>query len=318
MSQLYVFTGDNEYLIREERKRWVDEFARKYGNDNIANLNGPDVKVRDLLDEVAVLPFLAERRLIVIHGMVRCTKEEASIFVHSIHPNVLVLFVDPKPDKRSAGIKELLASAEVKSFAPVKGSSLHTWIKQYATVLGVRIDAEAQAMLVEYVGEDQGLLSGELDKLATYANGRTISVTDIEKLCIPSDEGIIWKISDMLCGGFRVQAQKYAKRMLDRGGDAHGLWAILLSLLKNIVAVRGAIEEGMRSPKDIAEATGVHIFAVKSLITYAKNIKTNQLHEFLDWSVETDIALKTGSLRASDDAQQEILSVIDTFIAKAP
>jgi DNA polymerase III subunit delta len=318
MSQIYLFTGENAYVLREERRRWTAEFVKKYGDENCVRMSGQSLSARELLDDVSIQPFLAEKRMVVIDGMPRFSADEIEMLARNIHPQVIAVFVDPKPDKRIAGTKKLLDIADVKEFKPLKGPQLRTWIASFMKQQGLAMQPKALDLLLEFVGENQDVLAQEIAKLALYAQGRTLTPDDIELMVIPTDEGVIWKISDLLASGSRDAALQYARRLLSRGGDAYGLWAILLNMLKNLVAVSAAMQSGNHSMKDIAEASGVHIFAVRSLQSHAQRINAAALASFLTWTVRADRDLKTGAYRSTDDAPQELLSLIDRFILKCP
>jgi len=318
MAAAFVFTGENQYALFEEKKRWIQEFVKKHGEDNMIRLEGKSQTLRTLLDEVAMMPFLAERRLFVIDGIPKISKEEVDLLLEQIHPQVIVLFVDPKPDKRLAGVKQLLAKAEAKEFAPMKGPKLAEWVSSVAKAHGAVLEPAARDQLVEFVGEDQELLLHELEKLALFARGKSITKADVERMTIPSDEGVIWKMTDLLGAGKKKEASAFAAKMLERGGDAYGLWAILLSFLKNVASVRVALDGGVSSSKEIAEETGVHPFALRSLLPYVQKTKTSDLRTFLRWATESDIRLKTGQLRATDEAPEEIRALIDRFLLTCP
>ncbi len=294
------------------------EFQKKHGEENCAVLDGQKLSIRQLLDDVAVLPFLADKRLVIVDGVPKCSKEEVQVLAQNVHPQVLLLFCDAKPDKRGGGVKEILATADVKEFAPVKGKQLSMWLETYARDAGANLEPAARDALMECLGEDMDLLSQEIDKLALLATGRSITKHDVETMTIPSDEGIVWRMTDLLCEGSKTEALRYAKRMLDRGGDAYGLWAILLSMLKNLVLVRAALNSGMTSSKDIADSTGVHIFALRSLQPYARRAKDADIEKLLGWAVHADRDLKTGVIRATDEAPQELQALIDSFIMHCP
>jgi len=315
---MYLLTGENTFQLREERRRWIGEFSRKYGEENCGRVDGAKSSVRELLDEVGVQPFLAEKRMVVCEGIPKSTKEEIILLESQIHPDVLLLFIEPKLDKRTAGAKQLLSSAEVKEFTPLKGVVLSKWVLSYSQQQGLAFGAGASDMLIEFIGEDQDMLSQEIQKLALSAHGRSVTKEDIEQMVIPTDEGVIWKISDLLSGGSRAEALVFARRLLDRGGDAYGLWAILLNMLKNLVAVSAAMQAGHSSGKDIADASGVHVFAVRSLQSHARRAKGNELQRFVSWAAGADKDLKTGAFRSTDEAPQELLALIDRFILKCP
>lgn len=318
MSNIYLFTGENAFLLREERRRWVGEFAKKYGEENSSRVDGSKTSVRDLLDEVAVMPFLAEKRLVVVEGVPKATKEEIQALAGQIHPQVLLLIVDPKPDKRTAGVKELVKIADVKDFAPLKGVQIRPWITSYAQSHGATFAPGGAEALYEFLGDDQDQIAQEIRKLALATAGRPITAQDVDLHVIPTDEGIIWKISDFLADGRKKDALAFSRRMIDRGGDAYGLWSILLNMLKNLTAVHAAMNAGYRSSKDLAEETGIHPFAVRSLQSHAQRVKPDHLAVFLSWSAGADRDLKTGAYRLTDGEQQELLALIDRFILTCP
>ena len=318
LSQIYLFIGENTYLLRAERKRWIEEFCKKYGEENCSRLDGAKLKMYELLDEISVMPFLSEKRLVVVDTVLKCTREDVQSFVQQIHPQVVLLFCDPKPDKRLTGVKELLEVADVKTFAPLKPKELSAWMQTYAKQQGTSLAAGSEQTLIEYLGEDMNLIAHEIDKLALLKSGAPITKDDVDAMTIPSDEGIVWKMTDFLCAGLRLNALKFAKRTLDRGGDAYGLWAILLSMLKNVVLVHAALDMKMTNGKAIAEKTGVHPFALRSLQPYAARIKPQALRPFVGWAVRSERDLKTGILKATDEAPQEVQALIDQFILKCP
>ncbi len=82
--------------------------------------------------------------------------------------------------------------------------------------------------------------------------------------------------------------------------------------------VRAAIDDGMTSSKAIADKTTVHIFALRSLQPYAKRLSDKHLRTFLQWAVSVDRDLKTGVIRATDEAPQELAALVDQFILHAP
>lgn len=318
MAAAFVFTGENQYALLEEKRRWIQEFVKKHGEDNMVRLEGKSQTLGSLLDEVAMMPFLAERRLFVIDGIPKLSKEEVDALLSQIHPQVIVLFVELKPDKRLAGVKQLLAKADVKEFEAVKGARLSEWLGATAKEQGTSLEPAARDLLLEYVGEDQELLLHEIEKLSLLAHGRAIVKNDVERMTIPSDEGVVWKMTDLLAAGKKKEAAAFASKVLERGGDAYGLWAILLSFLKNTAAVRIALDSGVMSAKEIAEETGVHPFALRSLLPYVQKTKSADVRAFLRWATDADIRLKTGQLRATDEAPEELRALIDRLLLSCP
>lgn len=318
ISSITLLTGDNLYGLRTEKRRWVEEFTKKHGAENIVRLDGKTLTIRALLDEVGVMPFLAEKRLVIVDSVPKSTKEEMRALEAGIHSATVLLFVDPAPDKRLGGVKELASVATTKSFTPLKGPKLQQWLVGEASRLGIVFDPDAAEALVERLGDDQESLASELEKLSLFAQHRALTVDDIDVQTIPTDEGVVWTMTDLVSAGKKKEALRYARRLLDRGSDAYGLWAILLSMLKNLTLVRAALDDGMTLPRDIAERTGMHPFALRSIQSYAQRCSTADIARVVAWAVETDVRLKTGGYRATDEAPQELHALIDRFLLTTP
>lgn len=319
VANLHILTGECEYLLWQETYRWIAEFSKKYGAENVCRREGATVTIRSLLDDVSVLPFLAEKRLIVVDGMPRCTADEARLLHAGMHPDALLLLVDPKPDKRRSGIKELLSLAEenVREFPQLKGATLLRWIDAYVTQQGRHIAAAARDLLADWHGNDIGMIAGDLDKLVLVAHGTPISASLVEEYCMPSDEGIVWTITDLVTSGQRNAALLYAQRMMERGTDAHGLWALLLSFVKNAVTVRAAIDAGIQTGM-LPAATGMHPFALRSLRPYCGRIDVGRLHALLRWTAQQDVRIKTGAYRSSQEEAQEVQSLVALLLLRTP
>lgn len=318
MENVFVFTGENDYALREECRRWAETFARKHGAENLLRLDGARLTMRELLDDVGIMPFLAEKRLVIVQGIPRCTKEEAHNLLGQIHPQVILLFRDPKPDKRLGGIKHVLSHAQVKEFGALQEPAIRQWMKEQAEAAGALLSTEGQDALLDRLGRNQTALATELAALSLYRSGETITAADVDTMTVPLEEGVIWKVTDLLAAGKTHAALSYAERMLRRGGDAYGLWAILLAAVRNLAAVHAALHSDIRSSKELAEQTGVHPFALRALLPYARRASAGKLRHAVSWAAEADVRLKTGGYRATAEASEELYVLIDRLIMAMP
>lgn len=317
MSNIFLFIGENDFAIRTERLRWVEEFARKHGADAVIRREGASLAPPAILDEIAVGPFLSAKRLVVLDGIPKLRTEDFEALVGGIHSDTLLLLVHRKsPGRRLSLPKTLPDACTVRSFADVKSKELREWAVAWAAQHGARLPADAAGALFACVGEDQEALAGEIVKLAGAADG-IITVELVAKLAVPSSEGVVWRLTDDVCAGRRADALRYARHLQERGADAFGMWALLLSMLKNLVVVAAAHHDG-KKPQEFAQQFGIHPFAVRSLLFAARRVDMQQLRAFVDDVTDADIALKTGGYRATDDGPQELQGLIDRFIATCP
>ncbi len=290
MAQLYLFTGENAFQLREERRLWKERFLEKHGDENLLTLPAQGLDFRSLLDSACVAPFIGDKRLIVIDGIPRFEKEQVESLPGMIHPSTIILFCEAKPDKRLGGVKALQKIAETKEFIPLGGGPLIGWVRARAAVLGSPLDVSAAEELVRICGEDQETLARELDKLSTYAAGADVGSQTVRLLAVPSGEQEIWNLSGFLAAG----------------EDAHSVWAILLWMLRSLVAVHAASASGDRNPATIASSAGVPFPTVRNFLPLAGRVTEPGLRRVVGWAADADIALKTGGYRATGEAPQEL------------
>lgn len=316
MPQLYVLTGENTYELLAERKRWIAGFAVKHGEENCSRLEGKGLKFRSLLDEVSVLPFTAEKRLVVVEGVPDFEREEMERLTLEMHPDVLLLFVDPAPDRRRSGVKALLAVADVREFPVLSGVRLKAWIAGEIKAAGAELAPGTDQSLIDVVGEDQLRLAHEIHKLAAFAGQRAITSEDVRLLSIGSREQHIWRLLDHLATGDRRAALSFARELLEHGESAGGIWNILLWSVAQLTAVAGAVEDGARTPQQVVAKSGVKFGPARSLLPLARRLSPVQLRSLVDRIARFDIALKTGALRSSVEAPEEIEAVMDLCVAE--
>lgn len=316
MGQLFYFTGENGFLLREERRQWRERFALKHGAENMLSLDAASVDFRTLIDEVGAAPFIAEKRLVVIDGTPKFTKQEVEALAGHIHPDCILLICDPKPDKRLGGAKALLKAATMKEFPPLEDRALLQWMPQYAKQQGASIDEPAARLLLRTVGGNQEMLAREIEKLAAARAGSAIAASDVELLAVPSGEQEVWQLTNDLSRGDVDAALRYARTLLGQGEDPFSLWSILLWMLRSLVAVAAASAVGERNPAKIASAMGVPFPTARTLLPLASSLGLSRVRGLLDWAVEADIDLKTGGYRATGEAPEELLALIDQFIVR--
>lgn len=315
MAQIFLFTGENTHAIRTERRRWTAEFTEKHGSENLSRLDGAGLAYRTLLDEIGVLPFIAEKRLVVVSGIPRFEKEQVEQLPDLIHPSCILLFVDPAPDKRLSGVKALLTMASVKTFPVLSGKALRDWTIGHAKVLGSVLDPDGADALIDLVGDDQDMLAGEVEKLSLLRVDR-VTREHVTRLGVPSGDREVWLLMNEIATGDASRALRYARALQAHGEDPVSLWNILLWIVRSIGALSLAAAEGHTNPAKAAVAAGVPFPTARTLLGFASHLDRRKVYALVDWAANTDIAFKTGGFKATIDARQEVQALIDECVIR--
>ncbi|MBU2213626.1 DNA polymerase III subunit delta [Patescibacteria group bacterium] len=318
MSQVFLFFGDNQFALLEEKKRWVSNFIEKHGGENLLTLDAKGLTMRTLLDEVSVAPFIAGSRLVVVEGPIKCTKEEAHNLSKQIHQQVILLFVvtlDPsRRGKLPAIMKEIDKIADHRQFPRITRTRLVGWIDEECKSRGGSIAHDARDLLMEISGEDQGMLYQEIQKLCLYAQGKEITKQHVLDLAVTAGEREVWHLMDLLGAGKVEEGIKYAKGLLERGDSPYGLWSRLLWMISQLTLVWTAVNDGITNPASVAREVGVPFPTVRALLPCARKLDQASLTYIVDLITTMDRDLKTGAYRSTAEAPEELSALIDRCI----
>lgn len=312
-SELHFFTGENDYALEKELKRWKDAFVGKHGEENFLSLDGAQATFSGLLDAVSVMPFIAEKRLTVIRGLPKIDKEEFRSLAESIHPQAVVVIADGKADKRFGVTKEALSLASVHVFNPLSPQALQTWARDLLAARKSSITPEAFTLLLETTGADQWTLESELKKLSDFADGEILPA-HVEALAVPSGEQVIWMFTDLIGGRKADEAIVFLGNRLERGEDPYGLWSVLLNMVKNLSLVWAGLDAGLRDERSISSAFGIHFLSVRGLLPLARSLTRDRVEDLVAFASDADLGLKTGGYHYSSDHHGEVVALTERTI----
>jgi DNA polymerase-3 subunit delta len=172
-------------------------------------------------------------------------------------------------------------------------------VGEQLTRLGAKADADACRALVDLVGDDLDELASEVQKLATWAAGDTISVRDVERLATGGGETAIFSLTDAWGARDVGAVLAAAESIIDRSHRSRSgeLLRIVSSLVNHVGRVRRCqrlAEEGVR-PRDAAPRLKMHPFAAEKAFAQAANFSADELASVIVRLAELDAAAKGGS-----------------------
>ena len=334
---LHIYTGSTQANRGSDEFRLHEAYRAlraRLDTDGMLDLNTTDVPARSakpgqLIELASTVPFLAQARLVVVEGLLaslgsgRGVATEWQPLVDALPgmPDTShVVLLEParqREQRQTLGRSPLLRSlraldgVDFRQFTELRvggrgGNEVASWLRERAEARGVRIEPAAAGRLSELIGADLWALSGELDKLAQYAEGRAISVEDVDLLTTAAREEDVFALVDDAVTGRTPAALVRLRRMLDRGSDPPArIQGLIARQLRNLVRAAALIEEG--APREtIGEATGVtHPFPLGKLVDQASAMGRAAAEDGLRAVEAADHAVKTG--RFSDALALELL-----------
>lgn len=214
---IYVLYGENTF-DRDEAVQTLKERMRALpaGDHNLTEL-GPEATVAALRLAADAVPFLAERRMVILRGLLsrfagrgrRPTRARKSVDSTSAADEFQAL-VDYLPEvPQSTSLVFVEDSAPPATFVEAiprgrgavreypRVTDVPDWLRKRAKLIDADLDEGAVRELAALGGTELRRLDSELRKLADFAAERTITRADVRELVIGRDVAV-WSLLDGL------------------------------------------------------------------------------------------------------------------------
>jgi DNA polymerase-3 subunit delta len=169
------------------------------------------------------------------------------------------------PAARGA-LRDAMAAAGgvVEEFKVPGAGQLEPWLVRRAGELGIELQPRAAHVLAERVGghiresdvdrrRRTELANGELEKLALYEPGGSITPEDVEALVSETIPGSTWAFLDAVGARAGADATALAERLLAAGTPLPVLTSQLHRRLRELILVREHLDSGSSNPQIVKE-----------------------------------------------------------------
>lgn len=296
--QIYLLYGEEGYLKRQYRDRFVKAMLPDGDTMNYAHYEGKNINVREVIDLAETLPFFAQRRLIVFEdtGFFKSAGAELADYIKDMPETTYFIFVENEVDKRSKLYKAVKAKGHIVELSTQDEGTLKRWIQGIVRREKKQIPDSVILYFLNKVGTDMENIQRELEKVFCYALDRQeITREDIDAVCVTQ---ITNHIFDMV----NAVADKNQRRALDLYYDLLALkeppMRILFLMIRQyriLFQVKGLSGQGY-GKKEIASKAGLHPFAAGKYIDQAKKFRMSELRAVMEDGADIEQRVKTGLL----------------------
>ena len=297
LKQVYLLCGEEDYLRKQYRDRLRGALA---GEDtmNCHYFEGKDVNPGELIDLAETLPFLAERRVLIVEnsGLFKKGGEQLADYIKGIPDTAYFVFVEAETDKRSRLYKAVKEIGRVTEFGVQDENTLQRWIAGLAAKEKKQMAAGDIRYFLEKTGTDMANIRTELEKLFCYAlEKERITAEDIDAVCTR-------KITNQIFDMVGAVADKNQKKALELYYDLLALkeppMRILFLIARQfnlLMQVKECRKKGYDN-RVISEKTGLHSFVVGKYAAQASRFEMSALKDAVRASVEAEERVKTGKM----------------------
>jgi DNA polymerase-3 subunit delta len=324
MANLFLFTGEETYLLRQQVKLWKNEFQKKYGDFNLAHLDASQMKLGQIVAECRTLPFLSTKRLIFIENLPsaadqKLKKESADDYtilndlVENPPESSVIIFISANPDKRTTLFKRIQKYGQVKCFDALGGRKLEEWIMKKTSATQGKILPGAINYLIQYTGNNLWILDQEIKKLISYNQGKPISERDIDLLVTPHPEANIFAFTDAITQRKIVMAIKLLQKLILSGESVNQIFYMLIRQFRILIQLKALKDKGFDN-QVINAKLKLNPFVVKIALKQIDNFHFSELKHAYQCLLNIDEKLKTGRIKYVADDYRPFIIEIEAFL----
>ena len=323
---IYVFHGADEFSIEEALR----DLRASVGSPEVREANtsvfeGAAVTPGELMAAACAVPFLADRRLVVVRGLLTRLERPGrggdgnvqawdglGSALLEIPATTDVAFVDVTERRKGLqrsgpGLRAVGPEARVREFNVPQREQLQAWIRDRASALGAQVRPDAVARLAWLGGGNLRMLDQELSKLVLYADGRAVTPEDVDLMVSSAREENIFAAVDAVLERRPGTATRALYVLLEDGTGVSSIINLLARQVRLVLLARSLVESGLKDRGEIGSRIGLRQgFALDKTLRQARRFGTGYLAGIHRRLLEADLASKTG--RMDDRLGLEILA----------
>ncbi|MBI2166160.1 MAG: DNA polymerase III subunit delta [Chloroflexi bacterium] len=316
---IYLFYGADTFSLFEALRALKEAVGPQDVRDsNIIHLTGPDITIERLRNACHTVPFLAERRLVLVEGLLsqfqqapRSSRRRASSpapraapvdstallgVLKAIPPTTDVVFVDGALQRENALLEVLGPLARVRTFPSLRHAELKQWVRARSQPKGLSLTAEALDSLVSLTGPNLWAMDNELEKLALFCMGRPAEGKDIGRLVSSAKEANIFAAVDAVLEGNPSLGVNLVHRLMEEGQGATAILAMLARQVSHLIQAREMVAQGV-TQSEIGKRLGLlSEYPLRKTLEQASRYPPKRLAALHRLILKADVAIKTGQL----------------------
>lgn len=307
---IYFLMGEEPYYIDKLTEFIEETILQEHERDfNQTTLYGRDVTVDDIVGNAKRYPMMADRQVVVVREAQELVKtiENLDSYVSNLQPTtVLVIAYKYKTiDKRKKLYKSIAKEGVIFESKKMYDNQVGTWISRVLQGKGYSIEPKANAMLVEFLGNDLSKISNELNKLQIILpKGHQITASDIEKNIGFSKDFNVFELQNALGSKNQVKAYQIVQYFSENPKENPMVLTttLIFGFFVKILKYHGIKD---KNPKTVAPILGVSPFFLKDYDVALKNYPMKKVSTIV--ATLRDIDVKSKGVGANSLSNHDLL-----------
>ena len=311
---IYVIAGKEDSLVNARCRELLDELLEPSQRaTGLFDAEAASVLVSEVLDELRTVPFLTDKRVVLVKGADKFISENRPLLEKYFNKPCLtgrLILTVRTWDARTNLAKKLSNVGKLIKVTPPKRSELPQRLMKYANdAHDKKLSMTAAILLIELTGDELTRLYSEIDKLALFADAeKFITPKHIESLIGHNRLFNAFTVIDAVIAGNAGAAVERLRGMFAQDKSAEftvvGAFAFHFRRMFNAKVL---LNKGVGSGE---VANRFRIWSHKDkFFAQLRQMSLKQIGGYLQQLAETDYAIKTGRTKAKVAMEQLVLQL---------
>jgi DNA polymerase-3 subunit delta len=307
---IYFLMGEEPYYIDKLTEYIEQHVLQEHERDfNQTILYGRDVTIEDVVGTAKRYPMMADKQVVVVREAQELSRtiEKIEHYVENLQETTVLVFAYKYKtlDKRKRTAKLIAQKGVLFESKKLYEYQVGTWISSVLHGRGYSIEPKANAMLVEFLGNDLGRISNELHKLEIILpKGHMITAKDIEVNIGFSKDFNVFELQNALGSQNQVKAYKIAQYFADNPKDnpMAVTTSLIFSFFVKLMKYHGLKD---KNHAKVAPILGVSPFFMKDYDLALKNYPMKKVSNII--AALRDIDVKSKGVGANGLPNHDLL-----------
>ena len=311
--KVYLLTGEEAYLRLQYKDRLKKALVAEDDTMNFYTASGKDLDISEVIGFAETMPFLAERRVILIEDSgifgANASGGELADYLKEMPDSCCIIFNEEKADKRSKMYKAVKNEGYVAEFSRLGEADIKRWVLGKLKAEGLGITEQALEDFLNSAGDDMMQVKSEFEKLTSYVYGKKgINAEDVAAVCTQRVEDKIFAMLDDMMGGRCERAlDKYKDLLILREEPGHIMYMIERQI-KQLLHVK-QLRRDNKTPDEIAKILGANPYGIRKTIPQAEKADVRMLKDALRLCADTDVDSRSGKMDPQLGVELIIISI---------
>lgn len=294
-SRVYLLHGTETYLMRQYRDKLINALIDTEDSMNYANFKVESAKQpEEIIGFIQTMPFFGDRRVALVEdsGFFEKSNKDLLDLLKDIPDTSVLVFMETNV-KKEALYKKVEEIGTVAEFSTPNEATLTGWVAGKFIKEGIQVEKAAIKALLENATLDMNNISNEVEKLIFYCIDKgTVTVADVEKMCVSEVEGKIFDMIDAL-------SRKDSKTVIALYEDLVYLKEPYRRMLSNIsthfrrtMKTRLCMDEG-KNIGEIMTSLGIKEYPAKKYMALGRKYDYERLKKNVERCGQADVQIKT-------------------------